>query len=208
VRRTMEVVLAAVVLSGCFFGPTTSVEYRYFILDYPPGTTRNGRSPTPWNANLLVRNFPIGEAYLRSEIVFRTSTQEIRYRAKDRWAVRPDHVVSDVTRKQLAETRLFHGVQSQYEENKPDYELKGRVIALEEYIEGTSHSAHLDMRLEFVRLSDNKVLWEKEFDGFQPVTGDDRGVLVRSLSDMLKTRIDTAVGAIDSVMALEPNKPL
>jgi ABC-type uncharacterized transport system auxiliary subunit len=151
-----------------------------------------------------VRNFPIGEAYLRSEIVFRNSTQEIRYRSKDRWAVRPDHVVSDMVRKHLVKSRLFRTVQSQYEENNPDYELKGRVVALEEYIEGPTHSAHLDLRLEFVRISDNKVLWEREFEGFQPVVGDNRAVLVRTLSGMLESGIDTAVSAIDSVMAKEP----
>lgn len=200
-RKTLEAVLSAVVLSGCFFGPTTNLEYRYYVLDYPPAQNRT--QPNRWNANLLVRNFPIGEAYLRSEIVFRTSPQEIRYRSKDRWAVRPDHVVSDMARKHLVDSRLFRAVQSQYEENKPDYELKGRVIALEESITGPVHSAHLDLRLEFVRLSDNKVLWEKAFDGFQTLGGDDRGILVETLSGMLKSRIDTAVGAIDSVMALE-----
>jgi len=203
-RKIVEFALAAAVLSGCFFGPTINREYRYFVLDDPPGTARTKRSPKPWNATILVRNFPIGEAYLRSEIVFRNSTQEIRYHAKDRWAVRPDHVVSDMVRKHIMESRLFRGVQSQYEENKPDYELRGRVIALEEYIEEPSHSAHLDMRLEFVRVSDNNVLWEKEYDGFQPVSGDDRAVLVRALSEILETRIDSCVMAIDSVMALEP----
>jgi len=203
-RTAFGSALLAALLSGCFFGPTTSLEYRYFVLDHPPGAARTRLSPKPWNADILVRNFPIGEAYLRSEIVFRNSTQEIRYRAKDRWAVRPDHVVSAVVRKRLVDSRLFRTVQSQYEENNPDYELKGRVVALEEYIEEPAHSAHLDLRLEFVRLSDNKVLWEKEFDGYRPVVGDDRAVLVRTLSGMLESGIDTAVAAIDSVMAQEP----
>jgi len=120
-------------LSGCYFGAPS--EYRYYVLDYVPST--GGISDKePWPASVLVRNFPIGEAYLRSEMVYRTSPQEIRYRALDRWAVRPDHVVSDMVRKHLSAARIFRSVQSQYEENKPDYELKGRVISLEEYVFG------------------------------------------------------------------------
>jgi len=203
-RKSVEFAWVALALSGCFFGPTTNREYRYFVLDYTPGPAKARMSPNPWAATVMVRNFPIGEAYLRSEIVFRNSSQEIRYRGKDRWAVRPDHVVSDIVRKHVVESGLFHGVQSPYEENNPGYELKGRVIALEEYVEEPAHSAHLNLNLEFVRLSDNKVLWERGFDAFQPVSGDDRAVLVRALSDMLKSRVDTALGAIDSVMALEP----
>jgi ABC-type uncharacterized transport system auxiliary subunit len=204
-RRSVGLALVAVLMSGCFFGATTILEYRYYVLDYPPASARARQSKDPWNANLLVRNFPIGEAYLRSEIVFRSSTQEIRYRPKDRWAVRPDHVVSDMARKHLVDSRLFQSVQSQYEENQPDYELKGRVIALEEYIEGPSHSAHLDLRLEFVRISDNKVLWQREYDAFEPVSDDNRAVLVLTLSGMLRSRMDSTVPAIDSVMAGMPH---
>jgi len=196
-------VLSAVCLSGCYFGKVA--DYRYYVLDYVPDQTFPLHEGKPWPATILVRNFPIGEAYLRSELAFRTSPEEIRYRPYDRWAVRPDHVVSDMVRRHLVESNLFRSVQSQYEEANPDYELSGRVIALEEQVEPPFRYAHMDLRMDFVRLSDNAVLWEREFDLRRKVEGTDELVVVHTLSGMLQSSMDTALAAMDS--AMEKEKP-
>jgi ABC-type uncharacterized transport system auxiliary subunit len=188
-------------LSGCYFGPPS--EYRYYVLDYVPDGSSTHLDKEPWPASVLVRNFPIGEAYLRSEMVYRTSPQEIRYRPLDRWAVRPDHVVSDMVRKHLLAAHLFRSVQSQYEENKPEYELKGRVVSLEEDVVGSLHFAHLDLRLDFVRMSDNAVLWGRDFDERKAISGDDRPLVVAALSGLLESSMDTAIAALDTVMKTE-----
>ena len=199
--RTVSVLLPiAAALSGCFFGAPS--EYRYYVLDYKPATAGIS-DKEPWPASVLVRNFPIGEAYLRSEMAYRTSPQEIRYRALDRWAVRPDHVVSDMVRKHLSAARIFRSVQSQYEENKPDYELKGRVMSLEEYVFGPLRFAHLGLHLDFVRMSDNSVLWGRDFDIRKEIPGDDRLAVVAALSGLLESSMDTAVTAMNAVMKSE-----
>jgi len=199
--RTFSVLfLAGAALSGCYFGAPS--EYRYYVLDYVP--SMGGVSDKePWPASVLVRNFPIGEAFLRSEMVYRTSPQEIRYRPLDRWAVRPDHVVSDMVRKHLSAARIFRSVQSQYEENKPDYELRGRVVSLEEYVFGPLRFAHLGLRLDFVRMSDNSVLWGRDFDVRKEIPGDDRLAVVAALSGLLESSMDTAIGAMNTVMKSE-----
>ena len=186
------------VLCGCYFGPPA--EYRYYVLDYVPQANQASAAKEPWPASVLVRNFPIGEAYLRSEMVYRTSPQEIRYRSHDRWAVRPDHVMSDMVRKHLSAARVFRTVQSQYEENKPDYELKGRVVALEEYAFGPLRFAHLGLRLDFVRMSDNTVLWGRDFDLRKEIPGDDRQLVVGALSGLLESSMDTAIASMNTVM--------
>jgi ABC-type uncharacterized transport system auxiliary subunit len=194
-------VLSAACLSGCFFGKVA--DYRYYVLDYVPDGVLLHQGRNPWPASVLVRNFQIGEAYLRSELAYRTSAEEIRYRPYDRWAVRPDHVVSDMVRRHLLESNLFRSVQSQYEEDKPDYELKGRVIALEEQVEPPFRYAHLDLRMDFVRLSDNAVLWGREFDLRRSLEGTDEPVVVHTLSGMLESSMDTAIAAMDSAMGKE-----
>ncbi len=188
-------------LSGCYFGPPS--EYRYYVLDYVPDSSALHTDKEPWPASVLVRNFPIGEAYLRSEMVYRTSSQEICYRPLDRWAVRPDHVVSDMVRKHLFAARVFRSVQSQYEENKPEYELKGRVVSLEEDVYGTLRSAHLGLRLDLVRMSDNTVLWGRDFDETKEIPSDDRLLVVSALSGLLESSMDTAIVAMNAVMKRE-----
>jgi ABC-type uncharacterized transport system auxiliary subunit len=196
-------VISAACLSGCYFGKVA--DYRYYVLDYVPDKTFALHDGKPWPATVLVRNFQIGEAYLRSEIAFRTSEEEIRYRPYDRWAVRPDHVVSDMVRRHLVESNLFRTIQSQYEEDSPEYELRGRVIALEEQVEPPFRYAHMDLRMDFVRLSDNAVLWGREFDLRTKVEGTDELVLVHTLSEMLRSSMDTTIAAMDSAMGRLPS---
>jgi ABC-type uncharacterized transport system auxiliary subunit len=205
-RLATILVVPFLLLSGCFSGPPPG-EYRYYVLDYVPAASGERLLQGPWPKKLLVRNFPLGEAYLRPELVYRTSAYEIRYHWRDRWAVRPEQVVTDMVRRHVAETRLFDAVQNQYEENKPDYELKGRVLSLEEYRTESARFAHLDVRFDFVRLADNNVLWSQEFDLRRQVQGDAPVLVVRALSSLLEASVDRTIGALDSVMRTESVHP-
>lgn len=198
-RSATILVVLATLLAGCF--SARSNEYRYYVLDYVPEASKERLAKGPWPGTILVRNFPMGEAYQRPELVFRTSAHEIRYHRRDRWAVRTDHVVSDMVRKHLLASRLFARVQNQYEEDQPDYELRGRVVSLEEYVTETARYAHLDMHLDFVRMSDNKTLWSQDFDVRREIQGRTPVLAVRALSSLLEASMDRAIGAIDSTMA-------
>lgn len=198
-------VAAVLGLSGCFSGPSN--DYRYYVLDYVPESSKTRLAEGPWPTSILVRNFSMGEAYLRPELVYRTSAHEIQYHWRDRWAVRPEQVVSDVVRKHIGDVHLFRSVQNQYDENKPGYELKGRVISLEEYITESKRYAHLDLSLTFVKVSDGSVLWSHEFDVRREVLGETPVLVVRALSTLLEASMDHTLGALDSVMAKEGLAP-
>lgn len=193
--------MAAFSMNGCFTGPPS--DYHYYVLDYVPATSKARLAQGPWQKRILVRNFPMGEAYLRPELVYRTSAHEIQYHWRDRWAVRPEQVVSDMVRKHVADAQLFLAVQTQYEENKPDYELRGRVVSLEEYMTESARYAHLDLRLDFVRTSDGTTLWSQEFDVRRQLQGKGTVLVVRALSTLLEASVDRSIGAIDSVMRTE-----
>lgn len=188
-------------LSGCFSSPPS--DYHYYVLDYVPATSKTRLAQGPWQKRILVRNFPMGEAYLRPELVYRTSAHEIQYHWRDRWAVRPEQVVSDMVRKHVTDAQLFLAVQTQYEENQPEYELRGRVISLEEYLTESARYAHLDLRMDFVRMSDGTTLWSQEFDVRRQLQGTGTVLVVRALSTLLEASVDRSIGAIDSVMRTE-----
>jgi ABC-type uncharacterized transport system auxiliary subunit len=204
IRSAAAIGLLSILLSGCFAGSST--EHRYYLLDYVPEASKARLAQGPWKATVLVRNFEMGEAYHRPELVYRTSAHEMRYRWRDRWALRPEHVVSDMVRKHLVQIRLFETVQNQYDEYQPTHELRGRVVALEEYVTESNRFAHLDMRLDFVRLADNRVLWGQDIDVRQEVKGEDPVLVVRALSALLEASMDRAVAGIDSAMAHEAGR--
>lgn len=200
-RRLATALIATLAVSGCFSSPST--DYRYYVLDYVPTVSKARLAKGPWATSMLVRNFTMGEAYLRPELVYRTSAHEMLYHWQHRWAVRPEQVVSDMSRKHLTEAKVFRTIQDQYDEDQPAYELRGRVGSLEEYVTEAHRYAHLDLRLTFVRLGDGKVLWSQIFDVRREVEGTEPVFVVRALSTLLEASMDRTIGAIDSVMATE-----
>jgi ABC-type uncharacterized transport system auxiliary subunit len=200
-RKLAAAFFTSLALAGCFSGPPS--DYRYYVLDYVPTASKVRLAKGPWQTSLLVRNFTMGEAYLRPELVYRTSAHEMLYHWRHRWAVRPEQVVSDMSRKHLTEAKIFRAIQDQYDEDQPSYELRGRVVSLEEYVTQAHRYAHLDLRLSFVRLSDGRVLWSQIFDVRREVEGTEPVFVVRALSTLLEASMDRTIGAIDSVMAGE-----
>lgn len=201
ILRFLSPLASLLVLAGCFSGP--SQDYRYYVLDYVPSVSKARIAQGSWPTSILVRNFAMGEAYLRPELVYRTSAHEMLYHWQHRWAVRPEQVVSDMARKHIVEAKVFKTVQDQYDENQPAYELRGRVASMEEYVTEAHRYAHLDLRLAFVRQADGKVLWSQNFDVRREVVGQEPVYVVRALSSLLEASMDRTIGAIDSVMGRE-----
>ena len=71
-RALATIFVFTLLLAGCFSGPPPG-EYRYYVLDYVPAASSERLKQGTWPRTLLVRNFPLGEAYLRPELVYRTS---------------------------------------------------------------------------------------------------------------------------------------
>lgn len=197
--------LAIPFLAGCF--SSGSSDYRYYVLDYVPTASKTRLASGPWGASILVRNFTLGEAYLRPELVYRTSAHEMLYHWQHRWAVQPEHVVSDMARRHLREVKVFRTVQDQYDEDQPDFELRGRVGSMEEYVTENHRFAHLDLKLSFVRMSDGKVLWSEAFDLRREVLREEPVYVVRGLSSLLEASMDRTIGAIDSIMESQRPRP-
>jgi ABC-type uncharacterized transport system auxiliary subunit len=196
--------LLALLLAGCFQRPA---ERRHYVLDYVPEASRERLQRGPWPVQLLIRNFEMGHAYQKQELVYRASAHEIGYHWNHLWAVRPERVVTDMARRHVEQVRLFRSVQNQYEENAPDYELRGRVLALEEIRHETGRWAHLELQLSLIRLADGVVLWDRTQDLRSKVAGEEPVFVVRGLSTLLEAAMDQTIASLDSTMAREVLRP-
>lgn len=197
--------LLAVLLSGCT--GLRRVDYRYYVLDYVPEASKGRLAAGPWKTTLLVRNFPLAEPYRRPEMVVRQSVHEVRYLMKDRWSSRPERMVGDMARRHLREVRLVESLQDPYQEDAPDYELRGEVLALEAYHTSNGDFAHLDLRMDFLRLRDSQVLWRETFDLRKGIPANKPVQLAAGLSDLLEASMDRTARAVDSLLALELTPP-
>lgn len=204
-RPVLALVLLASLLGGCT--GLRRVDYRYYVLDYVPEASKERIAAGPWKTTLLVRNFPLAEAYRRPEMVVRQSVHEVKYLMKDRWAARPERMVGDMVRRHIREVRLVDALQDPYQEDAPAYELRGQVLALEAYHTANGDFAHLDVRMDFLRLRDSQVLWRETFDLRRGIPANKPVQLALGLSELLEASMDRTARAIDSVLALDLATP-
>ena len=151
--------LAAMTLTACF-GGSTSEPTRYFTLaveniDMPNAGEASGR--------LQVRKFTIDQAYQRNNIVYRESAYDFMFYDLDLWASRPEHMLAQVASEYVAQSSAFKSVETKAT-GKPDYELLGNIVAIEEVDEGSSQYARLAIQLTFKKTDSDEVVWEQAFD--------------------------------------------
>ena len=112
---------------------------------------------------LQVRKFTIEPAYQRANIVYRESAYDFMFYDLDLWASRPEHMMAQVASEYLAKSNLFKSVETKAS-GKPDFELLGNIVAIEEVDEGSSQYARLAVQLTFRKTESDEALWEKSFD--------------------------------------------
>lgn len=112
---------------------------------------------------LQVRKFTIEPAYQRTNIVYRESAYDFMFYDLDLWASRPEHMLAQVASEYLAKSNLFKSVETKAS-GKPDFELLGNIVAIEEVDEGSSQYARLAVQFTFRKTESEEALWEKSFD--------------------------------------------
>ena len=112
---------------------------------------------------LQIRKFTIEPAYQRANIVYRESAYDFMFYDLDLWASRPEHMLAQVASEYVAQSGAFKSVETKAT-GKPDYELLGNIIAIEEVDEGSSQYARLAIQLTFKKTDSDEAIWEQTFD--------------------------------------------
>ena len=113
------------------------------------------------------------------------------------WASRPEHMLAQVAGEYITKSGLFKSVETK-SSGKPDYELLGNVVAIEEVDEGSSQSAHLTIGLTFKNVQSGAVLWEGKCDKSKPTNSREPRVTAEALSKILAECMDEALKGIAS----------
>jgi len=156
------ILLSAIALSltACL-GGGSSEPTRYYTI-----AVENIQAPSSSayaDKRLQVRKFTIEPAYQRTNIVYRESAYDFMFYDLDLWASRPEHMMAQVAGEYLAKASLFKTVETK-PTGKPDFELLGNIVAIEEVDEGSSQYARLAVQLTFRKTESDQAIWEKSFD--------------------------------------------
>ena len=156
------ILLSAIALSltACL-GGGSSEPTRYYTIAVE--TIQSPAAGAYADKRLQVRKFTIEPAYQRTNIVYRESAYDFMFYDLDLWASRPEHMMAQVAGEYIAKSGLFKTVETK-PTGKPDFELLGNIIAIEEIDEGSNQYARLAVQLTFRKTESDQAIWEKSFD--------------------------------------------
>jgi len=191
--------VAALALSGCFFGGRPP-ESRYYTLDYVPSppADRLERGPYPFTARL--REPTIAEAYRRSQIVYRQSAYQMQFYAYNLWAVDPERMIGDLLFKHLRAARLFENVTRAAESVPPDFQITCDVLAIEEYDSPDRWYAHVAIEYQLIDEKTGQILWKQLYDLRKAVPQQEPVYVVREIAALLSLIHDRLVEEVEPVL--------
>ncbi|MCE5249534.1 PqiC family protein [bacterium] len=171
----------------------------YYIINYPftKNVPQNSRRPYPYA--LQIGNFEIQPIYNRQNVVYRYSPNQIQYYEVERWAVRPDYMITNLVFKHLEESGLTNRVGTNFFESRPDYRIEGMVESIERYDAGDIFFAHLAMSMKMLRVADGTQVWEYTFDERKQVYQRGMVYTVQGLSAIFQSEMNIVVAQIDSL---------
>ncbi len=146
---------------------------------------------------LQVRKFTIEPAYQRANIVYRESAYDFMFYDLDLWASRPEQMMTQIASEYLNKSELFKSVETK-PNGKPDYELLGNIVAIEEVDEGSSQYAHLALQLTFKSTNSEEALWEKLFDQKMSMNDREPRTTAENISKLFGKYMEEALKGIAS----------
>lgn len=171
------------ILQGC---GSRAPQVRYYMLDYvptpDPATIEKGNLPY----SLRIKTLNISEAYRRPEIVYRQSAHELLFYNFHKWAVKPEHLVSDMVFKHIRESHLFRGVTNSLADFEGDYALSGEILAIEEYDSKDKWYAHMAISFTLEDNAKRKQVWQKTYDFRKSIAQEEPVYVIRELSYLLE----------------------
>jgi ABC-type uncharacterized transport system auxiliary subunit len=184
----------ALSLSACLGGGSSEPTRYYTIavenIQAPSSETFAGKS-------LLVRKFTIDQAYQRTNIVYRESAYNFMFYDLDLWASRPEHMMAQVASEYIAKSGLFKTVETK-PTGKPDFELLGNIVAIEEVDEGSSQYARLAVQLTFRKTESDQAIWEKSFDEKMSMNNREPRTTAETISKLFGKLMEEALNEISS----------
>ena len=187
--------LFALSLTACLGGGSSEPTKYYTIavedIQAPSTTTFKDK-------RLQVRKFTIEPAYQRTNIVYRESAYDFMFYDLDLWASRPEHMLAQVAGEYLNRAAIFKSVETKTS-GKPDYELLGNVVAIEEIDEGSSQYARLAIQLTFRKTESDEVLWEKSFDEKKSMSDREPRTTAETISKIYGKIIEETLSALQNL---------
>ena len=183
------------------------IQKQFYVLSFTPDMLVNRLNKNIYPYTVRLKPYAIEKAYGKPNIVYRTSPYELQYYGYRHWAVRPKDMITDLVYGHLNTINLVESVVKRLDqERKPDYEIAGTILAIEEYDSEDIWFAHLAIRTTIVRLEDGRLVYSKLFDQRKQVVNHEPEYVVRTLSELTDIYSSQLMNDLDSLLYNEVNR--
>lgn len=153
-HKLVFIFLFILVVASCGTVP----EIHYYMID---SATETFKVDNPkFNKILGVDKFKSEVLYESDRIVYRESQYEVKFYNYHRWITPPADIVTEKVIEQIAASGLFRQVVPFPHICNVDYLIRGTVKAFEEVDEQDSWYGLVRLKVEFIDMKSNSILWQ------------------------------------------------
>ena len=185
-------IIALFTISSCSLFSSKAPLKHYYQVYYQPKES----SKQPLKATLRIKTFTADKVYKKYNLVYRTSYEEMFYYNTHFWASRPDDMITDLVAKHFSKQQVFADIILTMDK-KPKYVLSGRILALDEVIEGEKSYARVAINFELKDYKTEDVMVVHSFDRKEEVAEGKKPVdVVRVMSGIIESETDVFISKI------------
>ncbi len=183
--------IALFMISSCSLFSSKAPLKHYYQVYYQPKES----SQQPIKATLRIKTFNSDKVYKKYNLVYRTSYEELFYYNTHFWASRPDDMITDLVANHFSKQQVFSDIIITMDK-KPDYVLSGRILAMDEVIEGEKSYARVAINFELKDYKTEDIVVAYSFDKKKEAEGKKPVDVVRAMSEIIESEIEVFVSKI------------
>jgi ABC-type uncharacterized transport system auxiliary subunit len=197
----MKKLICAVLFSVLCMGCGQTFQQEYYMLNYRPSPLEERFRDEPYPFLVRVRKFDIEKIYQTQNIVFRKSPFQLQYYGFRHWAVQPADMLTDLLISHLSTANLVNQIVHRFDDadRMPDYEISGRIEAMEEYNSEDVWFAYLRYVVRVKRIKDAKTVYSQVFDLRKKTAENTPESVVRAMSEITDFTYSDLMEDLDSL---------
>jgi len=192
--------LLIIPICALLFDCSSIPETHYYLLDYPIDHAVINENPKH-NLTLGVLKFEVDPLYDQDKIVYRESLYEGKFYNYHRWISPPADIITQKIIEHIGASNLFMKVDLFPSHAKPDFLLRGKIKAFEEWDQNNQWFSHVNIMFELIDFQQENVVWKEHVDVKNPVAEKKPLQLVESINETLKQCVEHALENIDNSLS-------
>ena len=192
----LALLLVSIFISSCslFSSSKQQVKHYYQIYYTPDNSTK-----PPIEATLRIKSFDADKIYKRYNMVYRSSFEEMFYYNTHFWATKPSDMITDLVANHFQKQHVFSDITVSMDK-KPNYVVSGRIMALDEIVEGEKSYARVSIFFELKDYKTDKTIITHTFEKRLEAEEQKPLYIVRAMGEIINSEIDVFIAKIYKIL--------